>query len=290
MAERGTAVCDSTINLVALFLLYLFNTLNFAYSTLNLVRSSLSFFLGNLINIGSNDYLCRLFKFFFKARPSLPRYLVSWDVNKLLSFLMTWHPSSSLSLEKLTLKTIALVAVSSSDRGQTLEAIDINHSSFTNEGIVFPIYTLLKTSRKNQPVKIVKCIKSSIPELDVCEYVSTYMNRTLKFRLKAVEQGHEKPRQLFLSYFSGKPIKRATISKYLMKVMALAGIDINCFKAHSIRGVFPSLMKEKGFSTHQILSQGDWSRVTTFDRFYNRVPEDSPAGIMIREVAGRRRN
>ena len=180
------------------------------------MRSAISFFLGSLLDVGSSDCLSRLFRYFFKSRPALPRYLVSWDVNVLLQFLKSWHPSSELSLEKLTLKTVSLVAVTSSDRAQTLEAIDINYSNFSDEGVCFPIYSLLKTTSKNRPVKVVKCIRSSDPSLDVCEYVSTYMTRTYKFRLQAVRKGLPKPRQLFLSYYSGKPIKRATISKYIV--------------------------------------------------------------------------
>ena len=203
---------------------------------------------------------------------------------------MQWHPSSELSLEQLTLKTISLVAVTSSDRAQTLEAIDINHSDFKEDGVRFPIYSLLKNSKKNKPVKVVRCIRSKEPSLDVCEYVSTYMTRTYKFRLRAVESGLPKPRQLFLSFHTGKPIKRATISKYLVQAMELAGIDVATFKAHTTRGILPSLMSSQGYSAHKIISQGDWSNVSTFEKHYNRVPDDSPAGILIKEVAGRSRN
>ena len=156
--------------------------------------------------------------------------------------------------------------------------------------VCFPIYSLLKTTSKNRPVKVVKCIRSSDPSLDVCEYVSTYMTRTYKFRLRAVRKGLPKPRQLFLSYYSGKPIKRATISKYIVKTMELAGIDVSCYKAHSTRGALPSFMSSKGVSAHDIMSQGDWQHVTTFEKWYNKVPDNSPAGLLIQDVVGRRRN
>ena len=272
-----------------MFLLSLFNE-NLSYSTLNSVRSALSFFLSDRLPLGDDESISRLFRFFFRQRPSLPRYLVSWDVNVLLQLLISWHPSSVLSLKKLTLKTVSLVAVTSSDRAQTLEALDIEHCSFSSEAVHFPIYTLLKTTRKNRPVKVVSCYKSSNPALDVCEYVSTYMTRTLKFRLKAVRKGLPKPTQLFLSHFTGKPIKRATISKYILQSMDLAGIDVNCFKAHSVRGIIPSLMSSAGASAHDIVSQGDWQHVSTFDRFYKRVADNSPAGLLIQEVVGRKRN
>ena len=235
----------------------------------------------------TDENICRLLRYFFKARPSWPRYFVTWDVNVLLEFLISWHPSSSLSLEKLTLKTVSLVAVTSSDRAQTLEALNIENCSFSSNAVRFPIFSQLKNSRKNHPVKVVSCFKSENPSLDVCEYVSSYMTRTLKFRLKAVKKGNPKPTQLFLSYFTGKPIKRATIAKYLLKTLELSGIDVTCYKAHTFRGALPSRLSSAGASAHTIITQGDWSQVSTFNRFYNRIVDESPAGLLVQEVMGR---
>ena len=186
------------MNNVGQFLLHLFKC-NFSYSSLNSVRSGLSFFLSHKFDLGSNNYISRLFRYFFKARPALPRYNVTWDVNKLLTYLQFWHPISRLSLKLLTLKTVTLVAVTSSDRAQTLNSMDIEHCTMTEDSILFPIYTLLKGSRKNRPVRVVQCRKFQDPALNVADYVTAYMNRTLKFHLRAVAQGLKKPTNLFLS-------------------------------------------------------------------------------------------
>ena len=77
---------------------------------------------------------------------------------------------------------MTIVAVTSSDRAQTLNSIDIEHSSLTADAIVFPIYSLLKGSKKKRPVRVVKCHKFKDPALNVSDYVTAYMNRTLKFR------------------------------------------------------------------------------------------------------------
>ena len=142
----------------------------------------------------------------------------------------------------------------------------------------------------DSPLKVVRCIKSKEPSPDVCEYVSSYMTLTYKFSLRTVKCDLPKPRQLFLSYHMGKPIKSATISKYLVKSMELAGIDVGCFKAHTTRGIFPSLMNSQGYSAHKIISQGDWSNVSTFEKHCNRFPDNSPAGILITEVTCRSKN
>ena len=286
--SKSIGPSDFSINHVCTFLNDLFND-NYSTSALNVTRSSLSFFI-NYLNIGSNDNVTKLFKYFWRTRPTFPRYLVTWNLDTLLSLLQKWHPPNVLSLEQLTMKTIALTAVFSSDRGQTLESIDIEHSHQTDEAIMFPIYSLLKTSKKRRPVNVVKCYKSDDPSLNVADYVMFYLNTTFKFRLRAVSKGLPKPRQLFLSAFTGKPMRRATIAKYLLKAMSIAGIDTNTFKAHSARAVFPSRLYRKGASTHKILSQGNWKNFSTFNKFYNREAEDSPEGQLILEVTNKKRH
>ena len=278
-----------SINGIGLYLLYLYNQ-NYSYSSLNTARSALSFFLSHKLDLGSNDHLSRLFKFFYRKRPSLPRYLVTWDINKLLKFLQSWHPIHELSLHQLTLKTVTLVALCSSDRAATLEAINIDHSEFEDDAILFPIYSVLKGHRKNRPIRVVKCMKIDDPSLDVCSYVAGYLQRTHKFRLRAVNRKQVKPTQLFLSYYTGKPIKKATIARYILTTMEFAGIDTSCFKAHSARNIIPSLMKRKGCSPEVILNQGDWKSCSTFSKHYDKESEDSSAGRLIQNILGKRRN
>ena len=230
-------------------------------SYLNVARSSLSFFLSQIFEIGEHPRIKRLFRFFWRRRPSFPRYFVTWDIRKVLKFLSDWHPINRLTFKQMTLKTLALVALTSSDRAQTLESIDIEHSEVSEEGIFFPIYTLLKSSRRNRPIRVVKCIRFDDPSLDVCNYVMVYLQKTLKYCISAVNKGRPKPKQLFLSYSSGKPLSRATIAKYLLDVLTLAGIDTNTFKAHSYRGNLPSNMAKRNASPGKILAQGDWQQL-----------------------------
>ena len=255
-----------SINLICSYLIYLFKE-GHQVSFINTARSALSFFLSHL-DIGEVPRIKRLFRFFWKRRPVFPRYLVTWDIKKVLRFLITWHPISSLSYKQLTLKTLMLVAITSSDRAQTLEAIDIEYSEINDEGIYFPIYSLLKGSKRNRPVRVVKCVRFDEPALDVSHYVMVYLQRSLKYRAIAVSKGLPKPRNLFLSYATGKPLRRASIAKYILEVLELAGIDTSCFKAHTTRGSLPSIISGRGSSPEKILAQGDWKHLGTFKRFY----------------------
>ena len=129
--------------------------------------------------------------------------------------------------------------MTSSDRAQTIEPIDIENSEVTENGIFFPIYSLLKCSKKNRPVRVVKCIKFDEPSLDVCSYVIAYMQKSLKYRIRDVNKGLPNPRQLFLSYSTGKPLRRATISKYLLEVLSFAELSRPLSKPTLIEGPSP---------------------------------------------------
>ena len=100
-------------------------------------------------NLGEDPIICRSFKYFYNARPKMKRYLTYWPVAKVLNFLSKWHPASSLSLKQLTLKAIVLIALSSSDRGQTLDLLDVNNVEITDSGISFIVTKKLKHHRKS---------------------------------------------------------------------------------------------------------------------------------------------
>ena len=62
---------------------------------MNVARSGLYFFLSQMFDVGDDPRVKRLFRSFYKRRPSFPRYFITWDIKKLLNFL-SWHPISSL--------------------------------------------------------------------------------------------------------------------------------------------------------------------------------------------------
>ena len=250
---------------------------------LNSVRSALSFFTQNSsLNLGNDPIVARCFKSFYKSRPTFPRYMVTWDVGQVLRFLAQWHPPEDLSLKQLTLKTVALIALTSSDRAQTIHALDIDHVHFLKKkGVEFVVPVLLKTSRRGKPAKKVLCVEWDAPELDVSLYVDAYLRKTFKYRLRAVRRGGEKPTQFFLSHRNGKPVQRASISRWIREVLMLSGIDVTTFKAHSTRGASTSAAARLGASPEQIMQHGDWSNLGTFEGYYNRELIDTPVGRLI---------
>ena len=251
-------------------------------SYLNSVRSSLSFFLQYSIpDLGYDPTITRLFSYFYKCRPSFPKYVVTWDVGKVLLFLSKWHPPSTLSTKKLTLKTVALVALTSCDRAQTIHALSVEDVHVSAHGVEFVVRDVLKTSKRGRPARVVECVSWDEPSLNVCDYVLAYMNRVLIFRCKAVRAGLPKPSQLFLSHRTRKPVSRGSISRWLREVLHMAGIDMSVFGPGSVRGASASAASRRGASAFQLMKAGSWTNLGTFQRFYRRTVDDTPVGRLI---------
>jgi hypothetical protein len=253
-------------------------------NTLNTIRSALSFFASKSLNIGEDPTISQLFRSFYKTRPIQAKHITFWPVEKVLNLLSQWHPPATLSMKQLTLKTVALLALSSSDRGQTLHAINIEQTDIADNTVMFIINSRLKTTRRVLKPKIVKCVNTDSPTFNVCDYILYYMNKTLGYRVAEVAKGRPKPTQLFLSWATKRPVTKQTVARWLKYVLRLAGIQQ--YAAHSYRGAGLSHAFAKGVTIDQIVQAGDWTNATTFNRFYNRPPSSSnvPLTILNQEV------
>ena len=106
-------------------------------------------------------------------------------------------------------------------------------------------------------------------------YLKTYEKRTKSFR----QVCKDNPDPLFLSYYrSHRPIASATVSRCLKYVLKAVGIDVSVYKGHSTRSAAASAAKLKGVFASDILKVADWSRETTFTRFYYRPLDNVGVG------------
>ena len=111
------------------------------------------------------------------------------------------------------------------------------------------------------------------------------MDKTFNFRWRSYRRGLGKPTQLFLSHRTGLPVTKSTISRWIKEVMGMAGIDVNMFSPGSTQGASVSAAARRGASLTQILINGDWTNLGTYQRFYHRTVDDTPVGRLILEEA-----
>ena len=98
--EREVNSGNLSVNNVCKFMIYMFNS-GLSASTLRFVKSAIYFFLceshGNIVE---HSHVSRIMKSFEKQRPTVPRYAVTWDVNKVLCFLRSRYPHNSIILKQ----------------------------------------------------------------------------------------------------------------------------------------------------------------------------------------------
>ena len=151
-----------------------------------------------------------------------------------------------ISMKQLTLKTLALVAITSSDRAQKIRMANITEMEIGDNKIIFHI----RDQRQKQTRKVLKpttisCVSAPCEALDVKKYVLGYLEKSKSFR-------DPSDSQLFLSWVTKKPVSKQTISRWLKIVLHEAGIDTSIFKAHSYRGAGLSKAYKKGASVSEI--------------------------------------
>lgn len=235
---------------------------NKSYSVLNTHKSML---LQTLPFFGNtwcqNTFLISKFlKGIFNLNPPLPRYQYTWDVSTVLNFLATLFPLETLSLKLLTLKTVALVALATAARAQTLVSMDIDYMKCCADKLVFYFPNLLKTSKKG---------KAFVLTLEHYTDEKLCVFHTVLFYIKSLRK-LRKTTKLFISYVTHDHVTTSTIARWLKTVLEMSGIDISVFKAHSYRAASVSAASSRGCSLASILKTADWKSDKNFHKFYYR--------------------
>lgn len=239
-----------------------------SYRTINSHRSAISAFhppIGG-VRVGQHELICKVVGACFNANPPQPRYVVTWDVDKVLDYIHGLGDNSTLSNKCLTLKLSMLLALASAGRSSDLRALDIRYMSIKDSSIIFELAQLTKSRKKGQsPIKQTFEKFEGDPLLCVFSTITCYLERSKVWRADSNKN------QLLLSYVKPhKEVVPCTIAGWLVELMRLAGIDISEFRAHSVRGASTSKAKAKGLSCKEIMEIAKWRKESTFRRHYLR--------------------
>jgi len=214
-----------------------------------------------------------------KARK--PRYHSTWDIAPVLEALAELDPPESLSLMDLSIKTLALTALSTISRASTLAIMSrrfaMDDNAMEDDQPQLFVHFLPgkqeKTGRFRNGLFVSEL--SDEPSLDPTTYLLHYRRRTNALLSGTPEDLLDRP--LWVS--SKKPhlpVSSVTLATWLGKAMARGGIDTEVFKPHSVRLAVPAhLRRAKALSLAQILARGGWKpsadgRSSVFLKFYDR--------------------
>ena len=213
---------------------------------------------------GRHPLVSRFMKGVFNSRPALTKYKEIWDISTVLTYIKTLYPLEKISLKELTLKVVMLLAILSSQRCQTLHALQTKDMLVTDSKVVFIVKSLLKTSRPGKKETNIE-LQAYDSDKSLCPVhnISTYLLRTENMR--------QKHSQFFVSYLKPhNPVSKDTIGRWLKKVLTYAGINTTVYSAHSTRAAASSAAKANNISIRSIMDHAGWSSENTFMKFYNK--------------------
>ena len=136
------------MNLIIYFLQEVYK-LGRSYGTVNTKCSTISATIHSVTerDLGSDHLVGRFMKKIYVAKTHLPRYTANWDVSKVTDYLRTLVALESLSFKDLSKKLKLLLALSSAQRVQTLQALNINNMSIKETKTLIIVVQRLNTSR-----------------------------------------------------------------------------------------------------------------------------------------------
>ena len=254
------------------------------YSTINTYRSAISSTVPPLEGtpLGQHKIVCNFMREVFNRRPPKPRYAATWEVSLVTDLFEKWPDNSILDIKRLSRKCAMLLALTSAKRQSDLRALDLAFMQYLPEGVEFRIPGLTKTRVPGKNVTFFfPALKGNL-QLCPVACLKEYIKKT---EIHRSHSGLSQP--LFLATqrpFS--PISSTSIDRWLKLTLKDAGIDTSVLKSHSTRGASSSAARQGGVSVKDILAAADWSRETTFNRFFYR-PRHSVSVVYTEGLEGR---
>ena len=241
------------------------------YSSVNSARSTLSSIIKPVCNVpfGKSPLVCRFFNGVFNIRPVLPRYVTTWDVTKVFTFIKSKPTLTNCDLKTLSHRLAILLCLTSGQRDQTINCLNLDCIKISSDKVVLFVPETLKTTRPGHhlPPTELKTFKDS--ELCVVVHLKHYIKMTASFRNAGTNQ-------LLLSFVQPhKPISTSTLSRWCVTVMKESGVNANIFGSHSTRSASTSKFKISGVSFKETAKSAGWSNEKTRAKFYDKpIQED----------------
>lgn len=95
-------------------------------------------------SVSEHPMVTRLLKWVFRKQPPQPHYIHTLDVGVVTSYISSQGENKSLSLQELSHKLAMLMALMKPSRSADLTKLDLDHSTYSVEGMTFIPATLSK--------------------------------------------------------------------------------------------------------------------------------------------------
>ena len=269
--EKGIPEKDPTGGDVARFLCYLHRVKGLAYRTILVYKSTLSTFCKR--NFSSDFLVRRILKAIALSRPPA-RKAPTWNPATLVNWL-EHNAVNPESLYDVSRRTAVLLLLASGRRVHDLTLLNVSREAFIDKGshiILWPEYGSKTDSDRHRQSgwRLVDGLSQNINPV--------YWLRKLK-ELSRNRRGRLK--SLFLTTRGEtQPASRTIMGNWIKSLMKEAGIDAT---PGSTRTAVASQNWVEGLPTEEILKRGNWTRESTFQKFYRKEIQKStlPPGNLL---------
>ena len=253
----------TTLKIGTEFLHTLFNK-GLGYSAINTASSALSAILTPIdgLDFGKHPVIKKFLTGVFKIRPSIPKYICTFNVERVLRFLKSLPTWEQITLKQQTKKFATLLAILTTQRCQTINVLHLDKMDLEPERVIFYIPEPLKNTTQNfhaAPIRL-----SAYPEDEsICP-----VRNTVEY-IKATHNLRKTCRKLIISFHNHTEVTTQTVRRYVVDTLEEAGINVQVFRAHSTRSASSSYNQTKGVPLKDIISAGGWKNSNTFQKHYN---------------------
>ena len=206
--ERYTDPIQATTEMGIEFLTEYFKT-GVGYSSVNSARSALSSIIKPVCNVpfGKSPLVCRFLKGVFNIRPALPRYVTTWNVTKVFTFIKSKPIPTNCDLKTLSHTLAILLCLKTGQRYQTIKCLNLDCVKISRDKVVFFVSETLKTTRPGHHVPPIELKTFKNSELCVVAHLKQYIKMAAPFRNSGTNQ-------LLLSCVQPhKPMSTTTLSR-----------------------------------------------------------------------------
>ena len=248
------------------------------YSSVNSTRSAFSSIIKPVCNVpfGKSPLVSRLLKGVFNIRPALPRYVTTWDVTKVFTFIKSKPTLTNCDLKTFSHRLAILLYLTTGQREQTIKCLNLDYIKISSDNVVLFVPETLKTTRPGHHLSPIELKTFKDSELCVIAHLKQYIKMTEPFRNTTL--------QVLLSFVQRhKPISTTTLSRWYVTVMKESGINVNIVGSHSTRLASTSKDKISELSFKEIAKSAGWSKnEKTFVQFYDKPIQEDFSNYLFR--------
>ena len=257
-----------------------------AYNTIGGYRSAISaFHVGfNGIPVGQIPQVKTLMRGISNKRPPLPKYTTVWDVEVVLEVLKNLGANEDLDDKLLAEKTAMLLGLVAIPRGCELSYLKLHLMGECQDVIKFSFDQPFKTTKPGERPPDLEIHRfDDDPNLCPMKTLQAYLHRTSPWR-KNPKEG-----ELFVGTKAPHdPVHKSTIARWIKNILTRANIDTSRYQAHSIRAASSSKAKQQGLSVTDILERGNWSRESTWQKYYHKILPNSAKNFQTSVLADKK--